>query len=102
MFTGNCWALAAVWSGPGASVGWDDPLGGGIEGGSMRKGADTAVLLSGLDASPVVGQSDARSAFGPVGGRVVRPVGILRFGAVDGAVVVAEDFTGVGGATGTG
>lgn len=76
-----------------------DGVGAGTEGGSTRETASGAGLVS--EFGPSLGRSASRSAFGPVGGKVERPDGILAFGAV-GIVGAGTVGVGGGGATGAG
>jgi hypothetical protein len=70
-----------------------------MEGGSIRAGAGCAILFSCFGASVSKGRSGARSAFGPVGGKVERPGGIAAFGAV-GTTAAFTGVTGVAGVSG--
>lgn len=89
-------------SGPGESVAWDGAAAGGIAGGSIRWGGGGGgpSLFSKFGASPGGGRSGARSALGPVGGRIVRPGGIADLSAV-GAAEVFAGIRGAAGAVGT-
>jgi hypothetical protein len=88
---GNCWwtgALGATLSVLDTSVDGTRAAGVGIDGGSMRVGAEDPRRGSWPSTSPGETRSSPRSAFGPVGGKVERPGGILDLGAVGTAAIV--------------
>lgn len=77
---------------------WVVLVGAGMDGGSMRAVPGATGFASWLGASPGR-RSGTRSAFGPVGGKVARPEGMLVLGAV-GTMGFATELVGVTGATG--
>ena len=88
---GTCWwvgALGGTLSVLDTSVYGTRAAGVGIDGGSMRVGAEGPRRGSWLSTSPGGTRSSPRSAFGPVGGKVERPGGMLDLGAVGTAAVV--------------